>query len=200
MGARQAYDNGQEVINVEFNKSDHEAPGTLLREYIKEELTIAVIPIDLILSVDEAKLVDTEGSQLVHQMNAISYIGDHFAKNMISYVVKEPEVGMTEPIRRCYVFQVDDDIDLDIAGQTQVKEIFGTFLQCFQSYQRVGRRTQNSIDVPKSNQRASSADRSVSKMSVSAIPIKSDSRATLASSSSSGGGRPPNRSSRHHSG
>lgn len=37
-------------------------------------------------------------------------------------------------------------------------------------------------------------------MSVSAIPIKSDSRATLASSSSSGGGRPPNRSSRHHSG
>lgn len=106
--ARQAYDNGQEVINVEFNKSDHEAPGTLLREYIKEELTIAVIPIDLILSVDEAKLVDTEGSQLVHQMNAISYIGDHFAKNMISYVVKEPEVGMTEPIRRCYVFQVDD--------------------------------------------------------------------------------------------
>ena len=71
--ARNAYHRGQESIDVEYNRQEADAPVSLMKEYIDEDLTIAVIPIDLILSIDEAKLVDSEGAQLVHQMNAISY-------------------------------------------------------------------------------------------------------------------------------
>ena len=98
---------------------------------------IAVIPVDLILSIDEATLLDNEGEKLVHQMNRISYIGDHFSKRMISYVVKEGDANTGELTRKCYVFQIDDDQNYDDDNHMiqQVQEIFGTFQQCFKCQQ-----------------------------------------------------------------